>query len=239
MDYESCRDFLKRLGYVILICIAFHFKFDNLAFMIAFVLVVIVLFYFSYYKAKQKKADQEMDRIMNAPSKTVSVEVLPLNNNNMEEKQNISTRDLCVEVLRKLNCDVQFDEEDDSIMFFTYQGERFRIDTWKDCLMIGIWDTWWGTVDLDDLDDVSRIRKAINIVNINSFLTMVYSIDQEHQQFAVHTKRQCLLIPQIPNVENYLAAMLAGFFDVQRSFKEELHKLRREDKSLESNENKG
>ena len=180
-----------------------------------------------------------MDSIANAPNKSVNVGALPLNDKNMEENHNISTRDLCVEVLRKLNCDVQFDEEDDSIMFFTYQGERFRIDTWKDCLMIGIWDTWWGTVDLDDLDDVSRIRKAINIVNINSFLTMVYSIDQEHQQFAVHTKRQCLVIPQIPNVENYLAAMLAGFFDVQRSFKEELHKLRREDKSLESNENKG
>lgn len=238
MDYESCRDFLKRLGYVILICIAFHFKFNNFAFMIAFILVVIVLFYFSYYKAKQKKADQEMDRIMNVPSKTVSAEVLPLNNDNMEENQNVSTRGLCVEVLRKLNCDVQFDEEDDSIMFFTYQGERFRIDTWKDCLMIRIWDTWWGTIDLDDLDDVSRIRKAINIVNINSFLTMVYSIDQEHQQFAVHTKRQCLLIPQIPNVENYLAAMLAGFFDVQRSFKEELDKLRREE-SLNSKETKG
>ena len=114
-------------------------------------------------------------------------------------------------------------------MYFTYQGEHFHIDTWKDCLMIGIWDTWWGTVDLDDLDDVSRIRKAINIVNINSFLTMVYSIDLEHQQFVVHTKRQCLLIPQIPKVEHYLAAMLAGFFDVQRSFKEELDKLRKED----------
>ena len=147
----------------------------------------------------------------------------------MEEKQNISTRDLCVEILRKLNCEVQFDEENEYTMFFTYQGENFRIDTWKDCLMIGIWDTWWGTVDLDDLDDVSRIRKAINTVNINSFLTMVYSIDQEGQHFAVHTKRQCLLVPQIPNIENYLAAMLAGFFDVQRSFKEELDKLRRED----------
>ncbi len=229
MGYEAYRDFLKRLGYVILVCVAFHFKLDNFAFMIAFIFVIIVLFCFSYYKAKQQKADQEMDRIMNAPSETVSTEVLPLNNNNMEEKQNISTRDLCVEVLRKLNCEVQFDEENEYTMYFTYQGEHFHIDTWKDCLMIGIWDTWWGTVDLDDLDDVSRIRKAINIVNINSFLTMVYSIDLEHQQFVVHTKRQCLLIPQIPKVEHYLAAMLAGFFDVQRSFKEELDKLRKED----------
>lgn len=194
------------------------------------ILITIVLFcYFLNYKNKKDRAEKEMDSIANAPNMSVSAEVLPLNNNKMEEKQNISTRDLCVEILRKLNCEVQFDEENEYTMFFTYQGENFRIDTWKDCLMIGIWDTWWGTVDLDDLDDVSRIRKAINTVNINSFLTMVYSIDQEGQHFAVHTKRQCLLVPQIPNIENYLAAMLAGFFDVQRSFKEELDKLRRED----------
>lgn len=194
------------------------------------ILIAIILFcYFLHYKNKKKQEEQEMDRIASAPNISVSTEVLPLNNNNMEENQNISTRDLCVEILRKLNCEVQFDEENEYTMYFTYQGENFRIDTWKDCLMVGIWDTWWGTVDLDDLDDVSRIRKAINTVNINSCLTLVYSIDQEHQQFAVHTKRQCLLIPQIPNAERYMAAMLAGFFDVQRNFKEELDKIRRED----------
>lgn len=194
------------------------------------ILIAIILFcYFLHYKNKKNQEEQEMDRIASAPNISVSTEVLPLNNNNMEENQNISTRDLCVEILRKLNCEVQFDEENEYTMYFTYQGENFRIDTWKDCLMVGIWDTWWGTVDLDDLDDVSRIRKAINTVNINSCLTLVYSIDQEHQQFAVHTKRQCLLIPQIPNAERYMAAMLAGFFDVQRNFKEELDKIRRED----------
>jgi hypothetical protein len=194
------------------------------------ILVAVVLFcYFLYYKNKKYREEQEMDRIANAPNMSVGSEVLPLNNNNMEENQNLSTRDLCVEVLRKLNCEVQFDEENEYTMFFTYQGESFRIDTWKDCLMIGIWDVWWGTVDLDDLDDICHIRKAINTININSFLTMVYSIDQEGQRFAVHTKRQCLLVPQIPNIENYLAAMLAGFFDVQRSFKEELGRLRKEE----------
>ena len=194
------------------------------------ILIAVALFcYFLYNKDKKNKEEQEMDRIAKVPNMSVNAEVLPLNNNKMEEKQNISTRDLCVEILRKLNCEVQFDEENEYTMFFTYQGENFRIDTWKDCLMIGIWDTWWGSVDLDDLDDICHIRKAINTININSFLTMVYSIDQEGQHFAVHTKRQCLLVPQIPNIENYLAAMLAGFFDVQRSFREELDKLRRED----------
>ena len=231
MDYESCRDFLKRLGYIILICIAFHFKLDNFAFMMAFILVVIALFCFSYYKAKQKKADQEMDRIMNAPSETVSAEVLPLNNNNMEENQNLSTRDLCAEVLRKLNCDVQFDDENEYNMHFSYQGENFSVETWEDGLMITIWDTWWGTVDLDNLDDVSRVRKAINTINVRQGFTLMYSIDEKSQKFAVHTKRQCLLIPQIPQIENYMAAMLTGFFDAQRSFKEEYDRLRLEEKA--------
>ena len=194
------------------------------------ILVVVVLFcYFLYYKNKKYGEEQEMDRIANAPNMSVNAEVLPLNNNNMEENQNLSTRDLCAEVLRKLNCDVQFDEENEYNMYFTYQGENFSVDTWENGLMITIWDTWWGTVDLDDLDDVSRVRKAINNINVRQNLTLMYSIDEKGQKFAVHTKRQCLLIPQIPQIENYMAAMLTGFFDVQRSFKEEYDRLRLEE----------
>lgn len=196
------------------------------------ILVVVVLFcYFLYYKNKKYREEQEMDRIANAPNMSVGSEVLSLNNNNMEENQNLSTRDLCAEVLRKLNCDVQFDEENEYNMYFTYQGENFSVDTWENGLMITIWDTWWGTVDLDDLDDVSRVRKAINNINVRQNLTLMYSIDEKGQKFAVHTKRQCLLIPQIPQIENYMAAMLTGFFDVQRSFKEEYDRLRLEEKA--------
>lgn len=196
------------------------------------ILITIVLFcYFLNYKNKKDRAEKEMDSIANAPIMSVNAEVLPLNNNNMEENQNLSTRDLCAEVLRKLNCDVQFDEENEYNMYFTYQGENFSVDTWENGLMITIWDTWWGTVDLDDLDDVSRVRKAINNINVRQNLTLMYSVDEKGQKFAVHTKRQCLLIPQIPQIENYIAAMLTDFFDVQRSFKEEYDRLRLEEKA--------
>lgn len=196
------------------------------------ILITIVLFcYFLNYKNKKDRAEKEMDSIANAPNMSVSAEVLPLNKNDMKENQNISTRDLCVEILRKLNCEVQFDEENEYNMYFTYQGENFSVDTWENGLMITIWDTWWGTVDLDDLDDVSRVRKAINNINVRQNLTLMYSVDEKGQKFAVHTKRQCLLIPQIPQIENYMAAMLTDFFDVQRSFKEEYDRLRLEEKA--------
>lgn len=196
------------------------------------ILITIVLFcYFLNYKNKKDRAEKEMDSIANAPNMSVSAEVLPLNKNDMEENQNISTRDLCAEVLRKLNCDVQFDDENEYNMHFSYQGENFSVETWEDGLMITIWDTWWGTVDLDDLDEVSRVRKAINTINVRQNLTLMYSIDEKSQKFAVHTKRQCLLISQIPQIENYMVAMLTGFFDVQRSFKEEYDRLRLEEKA--------
>ena len=196
------------------------------------ILVVVVLFcYFLYYKNKKYREEQEMDRIANASNMSVGSEVLPLNNNNMEENQNLSTRDLCAEVLRKLNCDVQFDEENEYNMHFSYQGENFSVETWEDGLMITIWDTWWGIVDLDNLDDVSRVRKAINTINVRQGFTLMYSIDEKSKKFAVHTKRQCLLIPQIPQIENYMVAMLTGFFDAQRSFKEEYDSLRLEEEA--------
>ena len=195
------------------------------------IFVAIVLFcYFLYYKNKEYREEQEMNRIANPPNKSVGSEVVPIKNK-MEENQNLSTRDLCAEVLRKLNCDVQFDDENEYNMYFSYQGENFSVETWEDGLMITIWDTWWGTVDLDDLDDVSRVRKAINTINVRQNLTLMYSIDEKSQKFAVHTKRQCLLIPQIPQIENYMVAMLTGFFDVQRSFKEEYDRLRLEEKA--------
>lgn len=80
-------------------------------------------------------------------------------------------------------------------MYFTYQGENFSVDTWENGLMITIWDTWWGTVDLDDLDDVSRVRKAINNINVRQNLTLMYSIDEKGQKFAVHTNgNACLFL---------------------------------------------
>ncbi len=180
-----------------------------------------------------------MDRIANAPNMTVGAEVSHFNNNGMDEYQNeyqgLNTKELCVKILEeKLNCQLQFDEKDESRISFTYQGEYFHVDASKDCLMITIWDTFWGDVSLDDLDDICHIRKAINTVNTGQALTLIYSIDQENQRFSVHTKRQCLLVPQIPHVENYLIAMLAGFFDAQRYFRQEFDKLKREDEVKEN-----
>ena len=49
----------------------------------------------------------------------------------------------------------------------------------------------------------------------------------------VHTKRQFLLTPQIPNIQDYMTAMISGFFDVHRALAHELDRLRLEKEAKE------
>lgn len=56
-------------------------------------------------------------------------------------------------------------------------------------------------------------------------------MDTDNNRMVVHTKRQILLTPEIPNLDNYMTAMLSGFFEVQRAMAHELDKERMKKKA--------
>lgn len=138
----------------------------------------------------------------------------------------MKTHELCKALLHELNCKVTVAEDDDR-MEFTFQGETFCLIASDDCLLVSIYDFSWGSVQLDDIDEVSRLRKVINSVNFNfGGLAIVYSIDTESNRMVVHTKRQILVTPEIPNIIDYITAMLTGFFEIKRALTHELDVLR-------------
>ena len=138
-------------------------------------------------------------------------------------------RELCKALLRDLNCKVVEDEEDKERMEFNFQGETFCLIATDDCLFATVYDFSWGSITLDDIDELSRLRKAINNVNFRfGGLCVAYTIDTERNHMAVHTKRQFLVTPEIPNILDYMTAMLTGFFEVQRALTHELDRLRQE-----------
>lgn len=184
-----------------------------------------VCFYY-YYKVLGKEKQQQVS----SPNSTNSNN--PNNKNASTSQQSnteFDTKQFCLDILKRLNCEVHIDETAPDHLRFMFQGEPFHIEVTKGYLMICIWNTWWSTFDINDLDEVARVRKAINIMNTNGNLTLLYSIEEEGQKLAVHTKRTCLLIPEIPNSDQYLFAMLSGFFDIQRHFKEVLDNLAKEE----------
>lgn len=140
-------------------------------------------------------------------------------------------KELMHALLRDLNCRVMEDEEDSDRMHFTFQGETFCAIASDDCLLVTVYKFSWGSVPLDDIDEVSRLRKVINNVNFNfGGLCVVYTMDTDDNRMMVHTKRQFLLTPEIPNILDYITAMLTGFFEVQRALTHELDRLRMESK---------
>lgn len=142
-------------------------------------------------------------------------------------------RELCKAILHNLNCKTEEEEEEGSDrLAFKFQGETFCIIVSDDCLLATIYDFSWGSVELDDIDEVSRVRKIINEINFQyGGHTLFYTMDTDNNRMVVHTKRQILLTPEIPNLDNYMTAMLSGFFEVQRAMAHELDKERMKKKA--------
>lgn len=136
-------------------------------------------------------------------------------------------KELCMQLLKDMNCKVEIDEENADHLVFDFQGETFSMYVSNESLLINIYDYAWGNISLDDISEVSNLRKAINNVNINSGVTVLYSIDDEHRLMVVHSKRQLVMTYQIPSLKDYLTAMLVSFFETQRALKLELDNMRK------------
>ena len=176
-------------------------------------IVIIACTYF-FTRRKVKPIEQETD---GCTQPEASADIL------QEEKQEEPphTRDLCIELLKQLNCEVSVEEEDENRLYFQYQGEHFIIDATNESFFIDIWDPRWYIVPLDDLEQMSNVRKAINVTNSWGGTTVYYTIEEE-QKFVLHSKRQCILPKELPNVKEYLMALLNDFFTVKKWLNEEI-----------------
>lgn len=159
------------------------------------------------YYIRQKRAEKEMDEIVNSIS--------PSNDSN----ENIGTRDLCLELLRQLNCEVRIEHDD---IYFTYQNEKFMIEASNDSVFITIWDLHWDMVDSENLQDVENMKKAVNRTNHLVHNTVLYILYEEEKSYYVLSKLQCLLMPNIPNTKVYLAAILDDFFRTKQCYSQVL-----------------
>ena len=140
-------------------------------------------------------------------------------------------RDLFLDILTNIGCQYQLVEDDDTRIFFAYQGEHFFADTTNDIMYVHLWDTHWGHVDLCDIDEVSRLRKAINTSNLNTAVTTVFTIDEEGKNMDVHSKSTIPFISSMPNLEDYLKVELNEFFRSHQMVGTEMHKLREQEQN--------
>lgn len=141
---------------------------------------------------------------------------------------NKGTRELFLETLSKIGCQYELgeSEEDDDKIYFAYQGEYFVASASNEGCYVHLWDTHWGHVELYDIKDFARLKKAINLSNLNCATTTVYTIDEAGSNVDVHSKAVVLFMPQIPEIENYLRGELNDFFRAHQYVGNEMAKQR-------------
>ena len=151
-----------------------------------------------------------------------------------DDEESKGTRDLLLETLTKIGCQYEIDPEEEYINF-AYQGENFVASATNEGRFVRIWDTFWGHVELYDADEFSRLKKAVNNANLNCNTMTVYTINEEAKKVDVHCKSFFPLIPQIPDIENYLRGELNDFFNVHHYVSTEMAKLRDQDNNDQAN----
>ena len=150
-----------------------------------------------------------------------------MENNVTKEKK--GTRDLFLETLTKIGCQYEIGDGENGDINFGYQGEYFVVRASNEARYIQIYDTHWGHVELYDIDEFSRLKKAINESNLRNSVTAVYTIDEAGNNVNVHCKSVIPFIPEIPDIADYLRIELNEYFRVHETINMEMAKQREQE----------
>ena len=184
------------------------------------VVSVIVIYLSRQYMGTDEYESGEVLNLSNQEQRSEETNVMKTENDS-------DTVNLVYEVLRKIGCEPAEEKQigDEYYVYFNYQGETFLVIAKSDTKWINVYDLWWYSLSsYKDIEEFSILRKLINEENKNGSYIVFYTINNENEQIDVHTKKNVLFIPQIPDIDQYLISVLQYFFETKRNIFIELEK---------------
>ncbi len=149
-------------------------------------------------------------------------------NENMEEKKTQeappATKSLVLQVLKKMGCQTEITEE--GRIKYDYQGITFLIEAADDCLFVNLIFPWCYSFSRFDIDEFARVRRVVNNINSHSNCTIFYTTNAETDEIAIHVRKHFIFVPQIQDLEGYLAVTMGSFFNTVRELNLEIEKVR-------------
>lgn len=139
-----------------------------------------------------------------------------------EELEDIGTDELVIAVLKKIGCQPETNEEGHIV--FKYQGDDFYIAVEDEARFIMIWNPWWASINIDN-PALPYLKEIVNLVNVDSLVTTVYTADEDEKNVGLHSKSHTLFTPREGPLDEYLKAMLDHFFVTHDAVKQNLQQL--------------
>ena len=194
---------------------------------IIWVAIFAVWYFVHVYNASKEEEEREYDAF---------VERL-MNSDNKKEEESVNvgkcldertTTGLVQTTLRSIGCEPETEQKGElNYAYFTYQGEKFTIESNDQCFFITIYDTWWHSLSIySDVDDIANLHRTINLANQYVNCTLLYTTNKEIEEIGVHSRRTILFRKEIPEIDKYLISVLNDFFKAQRLVLTELEKCK-------------
>lgn len=190
-------------------------------------LIIFAIYYFYHvYKASVEEEEREydafMEKLMNGEHKE---------EDDMKERKCLDERTitgLVLTTLRKIGCDPETEVRNNlNYAYFTFQGEKYTIESNDTCKFITIYDTWWHSISIySDVEEIANLHKTINLVNQYVNCTLLYTTNKDIEEIGVHSRRTILFVKEIPEIDKYLLCVLSDFFKAQRLVLTELEKCK-------------
>ena len=138
-------------------------------------------------------------------------------------EETISTRLLALNTIEHIGSEPKYTEE--GRIQFEYQGVIFLMEAVNDCMFVNLIWPWCHSFSKFDIDEFARVRQVVNDINARGTASVFYGIT-DSDDVAVHIKKHFLLVPQIPDLEDYMKLMLDSFFRTARTLDVEIEKCR-------------
>lgn len=181
---------------------------------------VMVVYWMSRYF--WERSEGEMPTSQNSEVKVVDKE--PKTN----KYDVLNTCQLLERVLKNIGCHIDMCKDEKDTFYVTYQGEHFTIIYSETSPFINIYDVAWYSAELDDIDNLSLVRQAVNACNRENLSTVLYTIDKENNCVNVHTRQSVLFGSYIPDIEGYLRSRFEDSFRQHHNFYRFMEEKRKE-----------
>lgn len=193
----------------------------------AIILGLLLYFFYQYLKEESDNSNEANEDVEDVSQQQEQLcEASQTNGKeqeDMERQTKPKTKELALSTLRKLGC--QLEEMEEGRIRFDYQGITFLMEAVDECLFVNLIWPWCYSFSKFDIDEFSRVRQVINDINMRGSVSVFYGIS-DSDEVAVHIKKHFLLVPQIPDLEEYLKVVFDCFFRTARTLNLEIEKVR-------------
>ena len=144
-----------------------------------------------------------------------------------KKEMNYPTRDLFLETLVRLGGEYlirsEFSTEYD--IKFKYSECKFMANATNESYDVDIWFPNWYSIDLGDDETCEYVKNLVNDLNYVCKSKFFYTTHKDDNLLRLHSSISFQLLPNIPNIEEYVSGKLNQIISDQQWFIQKMESL--------------